>query len=342
MHPKVSVLIPVHNAERTVASAVGSMLRQTFSDFEVVIVNDGSTDSTPDILESLAERDNRIRLIHAPQRGIIHALNTGIAVCGGELIARMDADDISHPKRLEMQVGMMDADPGLSVCSSLIRMFPRKNLLGGLARYEQWLNSLITYEEITRDIFVESPIAHPSAMLRREELIEIGGYQERGWAEDYDLWLRYHTAGKRFGKVNRALLCWRQAEGRLTFTDSRYSVENFLRAKAYYLARIILSIPSGSPHSIRPIILWGAGKTGRRLIKHLLRNGLAIDAIVDVDENKIGHTMRKKPIMSFEYLKNRRDAFIIAAVSSHTARELIREKLREYGFTETLDFICAA
>ena len=371
--PKVSVLIPAYNAESTLEPALASMLRQTFGDFEIVVVNDGSTDSTAAILDSVARRDPRVRVIGTPRGGIIHALNTGIAECTGELLARMDADDISHSRRLEMQVALMDARPEVSVCSSLVRMFPRAELLGGLVRYEQWLNSLVTHEQIARDIFVESPLAHPSAMVRREELLEIGGYQDRGWAEDYDLWLRYHVAGRQFAKVDSTLLFWRTSEGRLTFTDPRYSVENFLRAKAHYLARVAPSPrPSPPGEGDREIILWGAGKTGRRLSKHLLREGVDFQAVIDIDSAKIGRTLRGKPIVGVDYLskacacfgisrdencrivqdRNPETAasietspvrpFIIAAVSSHGARALIREQLSELGLVETDDFVCAA
>lgn len=349
--PKVSVLIPAYNAESTVEPAVDSTLRQTFADFELIVVDDGSTDSTSSILDSYARRDPRVRVIHTPNRGIIEALNTGIGECRGELIARMDADDISHPRRLEMQVALMDAHPEVSVCSSLVRMFPRRDLLGGLVRYEQWLNSLVTPDQIARDMFVESPVAHPSVMLRRSELIEIGGYEEHGWAEDYDLWLRYYAAGKRFAKVEAMLLCWRQSEGRLTFTDSRYSVENFLRAKAHYLQCGLRNAecgigtpPRGVGSSQRPVLLWGAGKTGRRLSKHLLREGVDFEAFIDIDPANIGRTMRGKPIVGVDRLRHPGTTlpFVIAAVSSHGARELIREQLRTLGFVETRDFICAA
>ncbi len=407
--PNVSVLIPAYNAEATVEAAVASMLRQTLDDIEIVAVDDGSTDSTPLMLDSIATRDPRVRVIHTERHGIIGALNTGIAECRGELIARMDADDISHPRRLEMQVALMDEHPEVSVCGTLVRMFPRWQLLGGLVRYEQWLNSLVTHDEIARDVFVESPLAHPSVMMRREELIEIGGYQDHGWAEDYDLWLRYHIAGKRFAKVPITLTFWRQSEGRLTFTDPRYSVENFLRAKAHYLAQIVppplrrglgggpssartppqpspqrggssrtppqpspprggssrtppqpsperggssrtppqpspprggssqtppqpspqrggssRTPPQPSPQrgggsrtppqpspprggSGRVIILWGAGKTGRRLSKHLLREGVDFQAVIDIDPAKIGRTLRGKPIVGVEYPVGRDD-----------------------------------
>lgn len=333
--PRVSVLIPAYNAEATVESALESILRQTFTDFEIVVVDDGSTDCTPSILEQISRQDPRVRPITVPHGGIINALNAGIAECRGELIARMDADDISHPRRLELQVDLMDSHPEISVCSTLVRMFPRKVLLGGMVRYEQWLNSLVIPEQIDRDMFVESPLAHPSAMVRRDELVALGGYQERGWAEDYDLWLRYNAVGKLFAKVPSTLVFWRQTEGRLTFTDGRYSVENFLRAKAHYLARMLRGIQ-------RPVVLWGAGKTGRRIIKHLLREGLEIEAVIDIDPRKIGHTLRGRPVVNPGYLQDGPGPFVIAAVSSHGARELIREQLTGFGFVEVADFRCAA
>lgn len=335
MMPKVSVIIPVRNAESTITSALSSMQCQTLSDIEIIVVDDGSTDATGGILDCLAAKDSRVNVIHSPSRGIIHALNLGIAAAGGDLIARMDGDDISHPKRLELQVDLMMSHPEVSVCSSSIRMFPVQHILGGMARYQDWMNTASSHEIISRDIFIESPLAHPSVMLRKSELISLGGYQERGWAEDYDLWLRYHISGKRFAKIEKPLFFWRQTGNRLTFTDSRYSLENFLRAKAHYLTCLLKD-------SGRPIVLWGAGKTGRRLLKHLLRGGLNIEAIVDIDKSKIGHSMRGVSIVSPDYLAGRSYAFIISAVGSSTARQLIREQLTIYGFLELRDFICAA
>lgn len=332
---KVSVLIPVHNAESTLQQAAASISRQTFCDYEIVFVDDGSSDSSPYILDAISARDDRVRVISISHRGIIDALNAGLAECGGELIARMDADDISHPTRLAEQVAFMDNHPEISLCSSLVRIFPRPGLMGGLLKYEEWLNSLVTPDRIERDFWVESPVAHPSVMLRRSEIMEVGGYREHGWAEDYDLWLRYYAAGKRFAKVEKYLLFWRQSETRLTFTDGRYSVENFLRAKAYYLSRQI-------EDTDRPIALWGAGKTGRRLCKHLVRNGVPVESIIDIDPRKIGHKMRGIPIYGPDMLSYTPRFFIICAVGSANARRLIREELARRGYGEQRDFICAA
>ena len=275
-----------------------------------------------------------MRVISTEPQGIVKALNIGISECASELIARMDADDVSHPSRLRLQMEMMNSDSTLSVCGCSVRFFPRNKLLGGLLRYEEWMNSLILHDDIARDLFIESPMPHPGVMLRTAELKKLGGYEEHGWPEDYDLWLRYHLAGKKFGKIARPLIFQRTGPERLTFTDSRYSVENFLRAKAHYLAKLLL------PQE-RNIALWGAGMTGRRLSKHLKREGLKIDAVIDVDPHKIGHTMHGLPIVSPDYLIGK-GAFVISAVSSHNARQLIREYMNSIGSCEGCDFICAA
>lgn len=333
--PQVSVLIPVYNAASTVESAVGSVLRQAFGDFEVVVVDDGSNDGTAQVLKRLAALDGRVRPVFAGHAGLIPALNTGLEACRGEFVARMDGDDYCHPDRLRTQVELLRSRPEISVCSSLVRSFPRRDVQPGFVLYEIWLNSITEHEEIARDIFVESPVAHPSVMLRTEELRELGGYEEHGWPEDYDLWLRYFAAGKRFAKVPRTLLFWRAHSSRLTFTDSRYSLENFLKAKAHYLARLL-----GPKHD--EIILWGAGMTGRRLAKHLTRNGVKIACAVDIDPNKIGRTVRSIPIIAPESLPDHPNTFIIVAIGSAEARRIIRGRLAGMGKQETRDFLCAS
>jgi glycosyltransferase involved in cell wall biosynthesis len=335
MKPLVSVLMPVYNSARTLDASVVSILRQTLSEIQLIAVDDGSSDASPDLLDAYARRDLRVSVLHVQHAGIVGALNAGIPLCRAPYIARMDADDISHPLRLEQQLSYMRTHPDISVCSCLVRIFPRPSLLGGLLHYEHWLNSLVSHDDIVRDIFVESPVAHPSVMIRRDDLIRVGRYQDRGWAEDYDLWLRCLTQGLRFGKVGRTLVWWRHGPNRLTFSDSRYSLENFLRAKAHYLA---LRLGSAA----RPVLLWGAGRIGRRLLRHLLRERLDIQAVVDVDSNKIGHSLRGRPIIAREELSGYKGAFVIAAVGSSAARGQIRTYLRDMGAVELEDFVCAA
>lgn len=333
--PLVSVLLPAYNAQNTIRQAVISVRRQTFADFEVVAVDDGSADDTGAILDELASEDRRIRAFHIPHSGLVGALNAGLAECRGEFIARMDADDVCHAERLRLQVEFVRAQPEVSVCGCLVRSFPRNEVKGGFLKYEAWMNSLVIHEEIERDIFVESPLAHPSVLMRAEDLRELGGYRDMGWAEDYDLWLRFYMAGKRFGKVPRVLLFWRESPDRLTFTDPRFALENFMRLKAHFLADVVA-------RRGRRVVVWGAGMTGRRLTKHLVREGVQPVAIVDIDPRKTGRIIRGAPVIRPEELREYADAYIVAAVSSQKARELIRARLREMGRAEVADFVCAA
>ena len=335
--PLVSVLLPVFDAEATLSEALTSLEAQSFEDFEIVAVDDGSGDRGPEILAAC--RDPRLRVLPGPHQGLVRALNRGLSQCRGQYIARMDADDIADPRRLEQQVRVLDEHPETSVVSCLVRTFPRQSVGEGFRIYEDWLNRLVTHEDICREIYIESPIPHPSAVVRRDEITALGGYEEHGWPEDYDLWLRYFTAGSRFAKVPEVLLSWREHPGRLTHTDSRYSVENFLRAKAHYLVR--------GPLAHRgDLFVWGAGKTGRRLSKHLIRQGCTPTTFIDIAPHRIGGTLRGVPIIAVEELPNlwarSRQPFLLAAVASRGARSSIRRHLEEIGLTEGEDYLCVA
>ncbi|MFP3854512.1 MAG: glycosyltransferase [Anaerolineales bacterium] len=337
--PAVSVVMPCFNAEDTVEEAVESLLSGSWADFEIIAVDDGSTDGTLSRLHALAAVDDRVKPLGRPHRGLIEALNAGWRASRGELVARMDADDRCHPDRLRKQVEMLRGHPGLAAVGSLVRSFPPEAVRGGFRRYVQWLNSLVEPDEIARDIFVESPLAHPSVVMRRSWLEKMEGYQEFGWAEDYDLWLRMHLAGARFGKVPEVLLYWREHEGRATRTDSRYSVQNFLKAKAHYLMKGPLS-------GRKAVFIWGTGQMGRRLSSHLLREEAPIVAFIDIDPRKIGGRKRGRPVIGQrdlqEWWSRYEKPALISAVGSHGAREEIRSYLGAHNFVEGEDFWAAA
>ena len=252
--PLVSVVMPVFNAASTLEAALASLRAQTLQDIEIVAVDDGSSDDGPLILEKWRGDFPQLFPIRREHFGLVDTLNHGVCCCRGQFVARMDADDISHPQRLEKQLDLLLGNDSVSVASTLVETFPQDCVREGMRIYETWLNSLVAPEEIRREMFIESPIPHPTAMVRRHEFDELGGYRDFGWPEDYDLWLRYFVAGKQFAKVPEVLLSWREHPGRLTHTDSRYSVENFLRAKAHYLLQ-------GPLRDSDEIIVWGAGKT---------------------------------------------------------------------------------
>jgi glycosyltransferase involved in cell wall biosynthesis len=337
--PRISVLMPCYNAEATLAETLTSLAEQTWQDYEIIAVDDGSTDGTADILSDWAGRDARLIVKSIAHMGIVMALNVGLDTCSGVYVARMDADDCAHPERLARQAALLDENPDIGVASCLVRGFPVENVRGGFRVYMDWLNSLVKDEQIRREMFVESPIPHPSVMARREVLLAAGGYHERGWAEDYDLWLRLYLAGVRFEKAPEILLDWREHPDRLTRVDGRYSLENFLRAKAHYLAR-------GPLQGRDAVIVWGAGMMGRRLGKQLARCAAPLVAHVDVDVKKIGKTLRGLPIISRDELPEwwscYQNPVVVTAVGARGSRPLIREYLESLDLKEGQDWWSAA
>ena len=202
--PSVSVVLPVFNAELYVREAVESILSQTFSHFEFIIINDGSTDGSTDILRELAAIDSRIILVERSNDGHLSALNLGIELAQSDLIARMDADDISMPDRFALQVARMRADPGLAVLGSSIRIIDKCGRFLRLVEYPK------TQIETARILEQATPVAHPAVMLRRDAVLLAGGYRKPFlYCEDYDLWLRISELGFGIANMSQALLNYR-------------------------------------------------------------------------------------------------------------------------------------
>jgi glycosyltransferase involved in cell wall biosynthesis len=337
--PQVSILLPCYNAAATLIEALDSLARQTLADFEIVAVDDGSTDASGQILAGRAAADPRLRILSLPHGGIVAALNAGLSVCTAPYVARMDADDRAHPERLARQVAFLDAHPQVDVVSCRVAGFPAGQVRQGFSLYIDWLNSLLEDADIRREIFVESPLPHPSVTYRRQAVLAAGGYQDHGWAEDYDLWLRLYLAGAHFTKLPEVLLEWREHPARLTRSDSRYSLENFLRAKAYYLVR-------GPLAQRDAVFVWGAGMAGRRLSKQLIRLAAPLVAFVDIDPRKIGRTRRDRPIIPPGDLPAWWQKYacpvVLVAVGARGARPLIRPRLDALALSEERDWWYAA
>ncbi|MBC8333390.1 MAG: glycosyltransferase [Anaerolineae bacterium] len=338
--PAVSVILPCYNVEKTIEETLDSLSRQTLADFEVIAVDDGSQDATGQMLKSWAGMDRRFQVLTQPHAGVIVAANAAMDACRAPYIARIDADDRAHPQRLEKQAAYLDQHPDVAVVSSLVRGFPPEDVREGFRIYLEWLNALVSDADIRREIFVESPLPNPSVMFRAEWLRQMGGYHERGWPEDYDLYLRLYLAGARFAKIPEVLLDWREHPRRITRTDSRYSLENFLRAKAHYLMR-------GPLAGRDAVIIWGAGMMGRRLSKHLMRTeGAPVEVFVDIDPRKIGNTRRGKPIVAPEDLLawwgRYQNPVVLAAVGARHARSIVRERLTNFGLREAVDWWAVA
>lgn len=182
--PRVSVLMPAYNSEKYIAEAIESILNQTFTDFEFIIINDGSTDGTSKIVRKYANRDPRIKFIdNKRNQGLIAVLNQGLDLCTGEYIARMDSDDISRPERFKLQVDYMDAHPNVGVVGAWCQKFGN-----------QVKNDVFKYQESMRlfDLLIYgSRVSHPTAMIRTSVLRNNKIYYDPKYphAEDYGFWV---------------------------------------------------------------------------------------------------------------------------------------------------------
>ncbi len=330
--PTISVVIPSFNARDTIPDSLESILQQSYTDFEVLWIDDGSTDDSAALVADYANRDPRINLQRCEHQGIVGALQYGCATARGRYIARMDADDVAHPDRLLKQLSLLENEPGLALCGTQVRTVG-EDIGTGRMRYEAWINAILTHEDMQREIFVECPIPHPTLMIRKDQFDSVGGYQDHGWAEDYDLLMRCHESGVRMGKVPEALLDWRNGGGRLSSIDQRYSPENFRALKRHYLFRSVLKD--------RPCFYqWGAGEVGKAWLKEWGRH--APNAVVDVNPRKIGKVIHGIPVIAAGELPPAGEAFTVVAVGAPGAREEIREWFGSRGYSERLDFLFLA
>ncbi len=321
---RLDVWMPVWNLEETLPAALRSLQRQTFRDWRLIAVDDGSSDRSAEILEA-----SGATVVSIPHGGIVKALKAAARISDAPLVARMDADDLCHRERFAEQVPLLARR---DVVATRVRV----DGPAGIRLYARWQNALVTHDEIVNGMFVESPLAHPSVVFTREAYENAGGYGDVAWPEDYDLWQRMREAGARFGKVPRALVAWRDRPQRLTRTHAMYAEKAIHAAKVHYLAR--------HPFVRRgPLTVWGAGPIGKAWIRDLRARGVEVEQAIDIDPKKIGRKVANEiPVRSVDDALGRRKGPVLGAVGSRGARALIREHLLKAGLVEGTEFLFVA
>ena len=337
--------MPVRDAAPWLDESLGSIRDQTDADWELLAVDDGSADASRSILDQHASSDSRVQVLSTSpdRRGIVEALNRGLGVARAPLLARMDADDLAHPARLAEQRRALELDEGLFATSCRVAAFGPEAVGEGMQRYLAWQNSLLTPGSIARDRFVESPVVHPSTMMRTGPLRdELGGWLERGWPEDWDLFLRAMERGMRIGRVDAELMRWRLHDAQATRSDERYGEDRLLSVRAHYLARELARVRSG-----RDVWILGSGPVGKMLCKALAREGMRCAALADVDPRKIGGVIRdgasRWPVRAMEDLFAATPRpYAVGAVGRPGGRNDIRGLMTSRGWRETDDYVVAA
>jgi hypothetical protein len=334
--PAVSVLLPVRDAGAPLLECLASLAAQTLADHEVVAVDDGSSDGSGELLLAQAARDPRLRVLRRPPRGLVAALRLALAEARAPIVARMDADDVAHPRRLEAQAGRLRTDARTDVLGCRVRVsaVPGGRVGEGMRAFVAWSNGLLEHDAIARSRFVESPLVHPTVAMRTATLRALGAWRDFPGPEDYDLWLRAFDAGLRFAKLEETLLDWRDSAGRLTRTDPRYSPRAFARLKAGALVR--------GPLARRRAVVWGAGPVGKLLARALREAGHTLAAFAEVDPRKIGQRPGGVPVLAVDEAARLPNALHLGAVGQKGARERLRVEAARLRLEDGVDFFATA
>lgn len=330
--------MPCYQADRTVARAIQSILDQTYQNWELIVIDDGSTDDSYELVRGFAQSDSRITLHRQDHLGVVAASNLGFNKARGEFIARMDADDISRPLRLQRQIEQLKQDKYLSAVSCLAHFAGNLETAGGYAHHVNWANQCVSPEQIALNRFIDLPVPHPTLMYRRSLIDQCGYYRDGNFPEDYEMFLRWVSHGACIEKIDEVLFDWHDPPTRLSRNDSRYDMAAFHACKAPYLAQAITA--SGSAN--RELWIAGAGRPARKCARPLEQSWKQAAGFIDIDPRKIGRVIHGSPVVGLDQLPPIEQAVIVSYVGTRGAREIIRNQLTATGRTEGLDFWIAA
>jgi glycosyltransferase involved in cell wall biosynthesis len=320
--PEITVLLPAFNAERTIAAALNSLLNQTHTSFDVIVVDDGSTDGTATVVGGF--QDSRVRLVRSEHAGVSAATNLAASLTDSKLLARMDADDTALPDRLKLQQQMLEQHH-LDVVGSQVRIVSAHgHPTTTLKRYERWINQeTLSTDQIHALRFVEFPLVNPTLLARRAYFdLE---FSDSTFPEDYDLMLRAAAQGFRFGKVPTVLLNWTDSETRLTRTDLRYSDTAFMQCRRFHLL-------SGPLADVWQLDVWGAGQTGKQWLRWLQAQGRQVRQLIDVNTRKIGQQIHGVPVIGADDVPQFDGVPMLIAVGADRTRNLIWEHIIPRGY----------
>ena len=287
-NPEISILMPVFNEEKHLEKCLNSILDQDFKDWELISINDFSTDRSADILNNFASSDHRISVLENKSKGIIPALKLAFLNSKGKFITRMDADDIMPKIKLSVLRESIIKHGSGNIITGKVSYFSDKEMQAGFLNYEAWLNNLIETSDFINQIYKECIIPSACWMAFRSDLIKVNAFIESRYPEDYDLVFKFYKAGFKFQGVNEVLHLWRDHELRASRIDPNYQDQHFFDLKLDYFIDIDFD-------ENKILFLWGAGKKGKK-IATLLNEKNVTFRWVSNNDRKIGREVYDKII----------------------------------------------
>ena len=327
---KVSIIIPFKNTAHFLPECLDSIVNQTYREWEVLAVNDHSTDKSFELLTSYSQKDDRIKVFQNTGNGIIPALQTAYAHSSGQFVTRMDSDDIMEPHRLEVMVKSLIENGQGHVAVGQVKYFSNRGISNGYERYEKWLNRLTSEGNNFDEIYKECVIPSPCWMTHRADFEQCDGFNPKRYPEDYDLTFRFYEHGFKIVPCNQILHLWRDYDTRTSRTHEHYAQNYFLDIKLHYFLKLDCDMS-------RPLVVWGAGFKGKKIAKGLKKQDLKFTWLCD-NPKKIGKKIYGKELVHFDELQNLINPQSIITVANEDAQKEIRRYFTELNQNPMQDY----
>lgn len=322
----ISILLPIYNATPYLTECLDSILAQSETNWELLAINDFSTDQSWQILQNYAAKDKRIKIYQNNQKGIIPALRLALERSKGELITRMDADDrMAINKLASLKAALLEKGKGHLV-TNLVEYFSEQPLGEGYKKYARWLNQLTLAARNFEEIYKECVIPSPSWMMYRKDLLACGAFDTNRYPEDYDLCFRWYAQQLKIIGIPKVLHFWRDHSSRTSRNDPTYADNRFLDLKMEYFLKL-------DHQKGKNLVLWGAGKKGKAIAKLLVEQNVSFHWVCN-QASKWGHFIHGVKLETTQNLANISDPQIIVAVANVEAQQEIRKFLQENGIAK--------
>ena len=333
--PEISVLMSVYNGEEFIAESINSILNQTFTDFELIIVDDGSTDGTVDVVQSF--RDKRIRLFRfVENKGVGAALKFSLSKAEGRYIAKADADDINRLDRLEKQKTFLDRNPDIELVKGFIEYFPHDEPIRKSPKFkakkilEKEKNRVVSPEDIWEKLYWYCCIPHTTIMCRSESMKAVG-YDELRICEDYKLFYHMNKKGYKMATIPEVLVHMRVIGTSITAsTESRELLQQVFEIKKEEILRLFAKN--------EPVYIWGAGGMGRNFLQFIQEEGFQIAGFIDGDRQKQGDEILGVRVFPPELFAGKKEGCKLV-VASQPGRFEIVNHLKNLGYRHLEDFV---
>ena len=327
---KISILIPVRNGAQFLKECLDSIIGQTYTNWELIIVNDNSTDSTEQILQDYQRQDSRIQYYTNTGIGIIEALKLAYIKSSGQLITRMDADDIMFPTKIElMALKLKETGKGF-VAVGLVEYFPKDGVGEGYLNYQEWLNKLTLAENNFDELYRECVIPSPSWMMYRDDFEKIGMFDSEMYPEDYELCFRMYKFGLKIASIPQVIHRWRDYSTRTSRTDDNYADNFFLKLKMHYFLK--------EHHKVgRPLLIWGAGNKAKELAQYLINKQIEFSWATN-NSKKIGKDIYGKILITDKAIFELDNPQLLVAIRHKETSSEIKKVLDSKNLAPNLDY----